>query len=198
MKKGDAAAFREFVEVHQARLYRTVATMVGNREDARDLTQEIFLKAFDGIGTFRGGSTLGTWLYRITVNLCIDHQRSLRARPAFAEFDETAAAEGTAENASDGAATPLGNVLRGETAVEVAAALDCLSPEHRAILVLREIDGLSYEELASVLGIGMGTVMSRLHYARAQMKKRLDASAVGREVSNVENVRFLDAVPKEA
>jgi RNA polymerase sigma-70 factor (ECF subfamily) len=201
VKKGDSAAFRAFVELYQGRLYRTVVTMVGNREDARDLTQEVFLKAFDGIDTFRGGSSINTWLYRIAVNLCIDHIRSRKSRPVHAGLDdEFEADDGAFRTASSGEEphSPLGNALKRERMEVISAALEELSLEHRSIIVLREIDGLSYDEIASVLGVGLGTVMSRLHYARAQLKKRLELLMSESEVPDEENAYFFRVATKEA
>lgn len=173
LKRGDPAAYREFVERHQARVYRTVASITGNREDARDITQEVFLKAFEAIGQFRGGSTINTWLHRISVNLCIDQIRTRKKWNQGNEYDFGDEFEDKTASIPDTGEDPLDTALKDETSTKVQGALQALSEDHRTILILREVEGMPYEEIAEVLGVGTGTVMSRLHYARSSLKKKM-------------------------
>jgi RNA polymerase sigma-70 factor (ECF subfamily) len=199
-RRGEPAAFRKIVESFQGRIFRTVAGMTGDREEARDLTQEAFLKAFEALDAFKGGSSLHTWLYRIAVNLCIDQLRGRRKRPLLFDPGDTCAEEGQAhERVPDpGAEDPLENALRREKAAAIQGALERLSPDHRAIIILREVEGLSYEEIAAVLRIGLGTVMSRLHYARAHLKDALASYVREGEGGDEETIRVLQPVPKKA
>ncbi|MFA6033727.1 MAG: sigma-70 family RNA polymerase sigma factor [Myxococcota bacterium] len=199
LRRGDPAAYREFVDAHQSRVYRTVVSMIGNREDARDVTQEVFLKAFEAVGSFRGGSSASTWLYRIAVNMCIDQMRSRRSKAQALEVDMVSE-EGEDETGrlpSDDE-DPLEDALRKETQKRIVEAMDDLSEEHRTVIVLREVEGMAYDEIAEVLGIGVGTVMSRLHYARGRMKKKL-RSFVGESEDRDEDAgNIYDSVSKNA
>ncbi|MBI5526958.1 MAG: sigma-70 family RNA polymerase sigma factor [Deltaproteobacteria bacterium] len=199
-RRGEPAAFREIVESFQGRILRTVAGITGDREEARDLTQEAFLKAFEALDAFKGGSSLHTWLYRIAVNLCIDQLRGRRKRPLLFDLYDPACEESPAHERmpDSGVEDPLENTLRREKAVAIQGALDQLSPDHRAIIILREVEGLSYEEIASVLGIGLGTVMSRLYYARAHLRDALASYVREGEGSDEETIRVLQPVPKKA
>ncbi len=146
--------------------------MLRERGAAEDLTQEVFLKAYRHLGNFQGASSFYTWLYRITTNLCIDQLRKSRR---FVEVElEDQAFEGSAEMV----AQPLGfDPARAfadrEIRERVLRALDMLSPNHRAAILLREAEGLSYEEIAETMGCSLGTVMSRLFHARKRMQAEL-------------------------
>ncbi len=173
-RRGDRDAFRELVERHFRRILAVATGMLRNREDALDIAQETFIKAHRSIRTFKGDATFYTWLYRITVNLCIDHQRREARSPIRSDAPGATGAEGEsgaprAAPASD----PFEQVTRREVGARVLAALDELTPEHRAVILLREIDGLSYEEISQVMQCAKGTVMSRLHYARRRLQHRL-------------------------
>lgn len=199
VKKGESVAFREFVEQYQSRVYRTVISMISNREDAKDITQEVFLKAFDAMESFRGGCSVNTWLYRIAVNLCIDQMRSQGSKPVMSCIDTIVEKEGEGDDSfMQSPENPLGNAIWVETIKSVSAALDELTPEHKAIIILREVDGLSYDEIAETLGIGMGTVMSRLHYARSQLRKRLEPLSKEREVPNEKTGNFFKVASRTA
>jgi len=201
VKKGESLAFREFVEQYQSRVYRTVISMISNREDAKDITQEVFLKAFDAMESFRGGCSINTWLYRIAVNLCIDQMRSQGSKPVMSCIDtiiEKETEDSKVDSYMVSPENPLGNAIWVETIKSVSAALEELSPEHKAIIILREVDGLSYDEIAETLEIGMGTVMSRLHYARSQLRKRLEPLSKEREVSNEKTGNFFKVASRTA
>ena len=195
-RRGEPAAFREIVAEYQARIFRTVVGMTGDPEEARDVTQEVFLKAFEALGAFKGDSSLHTWLYRIAVNLCIDQLRSRRKRVHITDLqgageDEAPAHEKLPDTGSE---DPLAGAIRREKAALLERALQALSPDHRSIILLREVEGLSYEEIASVLGIGLGTVMSRLHYARLKLRAALESFVKEGEGSHEEAVRFFEPV----
>jgi RNA polymerase sigma-70 factor (ECF subfamily) len=151
--------------------------MIKDAALAEDATQDVFVKAFRNFGRFRGESEVRTWLYRITVNICIDVMRKKGHGREDVEFDE-AVAHDTAE-ANIGAlgsrlgTNPQKSALRKELADKILSALEQVPPKHREILLLREIEGMSYEDLARTLDIPKGTVMSRLFHARLKMQKIL-------------------------
>lgn len=162
-RKGDAEAFRVLVERYQGRAYSIAYGVVGHREDALDIVQEAFLKAFRMLGGFRGESGFYTWFYRILVNLAIDFRR--KVRPVLLEAPDRL---GDAR-----ASNPVEEVHRGELRAAITAAIAALPPEQQAVIVLREIEGLSYAEIAEVEQVPIGTVMSRLFYARRKLQAAL-------------------------
>jgi RNA polymerase sigma-70 factor (ECF subfamily) len=174
-RAGDQAAFRRLVEKYQRRVYSMALGMVKDTDEARDIVQETFLKAYQHLSTFHGQAGFFTWLYRITMNLCIDRARR-KARVGKVEFDETA----DAEEAGDSGISPrrLGfdpaHALRDrEIREHLNEAMARLSPTHRAVLLLREVDGLAYRDIAEVMQCSEGTVMSRLFHARKRMQEML-------------------------
>ncbi|MBN2358599.1 MAG: sigma-70 family RNA polymerase sigma factor [Deltaproteobacteria bacterium] len=176
-KAGDRPAFTLLVQRYQKRAFAVAYGMLHNRDDALDVVQDAFVKVHKHIGAFQGNASFYTWLYRIVANLCIDVRRRRGRRPevAFEEAikpDETAAA-GVDVAPHHGEANPVDNLTRRELRREMGKALDGLSENHRLILLLREVEGLSYEDLARVLKISKGTVMSRLFHARKNMQKAL-------------------------
>ena len=171
---GDPSAYRGLVERYQSRVFALVVGMVRNREDARDLTQEAFVKAFNNLSRFRLESSFYTWLYRIAMNLAIDHLRKHKNRN-HSEFDEQIAArDGDGEVADAHLRESPRRVLeRKELQGRILEALDKLSPEHKQIILLQEVEGLSYTEIAETLEVAEGTVMSRLFYARRKLQQLL-------------------------
>ena len=171
-----ASAFRKLVERHQRRAFAIAVGLVRDENDAREIVQEAFLRVYRGLGTFEGGSSFFTWLYRIVTNLSIDLMRKPGRRAA--ELDETRSVEGESEgdlalvSRIDGA-DPIDVVRRKEMAARIQTALDALPSYHRAVILMREIDGLSYEEMAEAMGVSKGTIMSRLFHARQKMQKAL-------------------------
>jgi RNA polymerase sigma-70 factor (ECF subfamily) len=162
-RAGDRAAMREVYERYRRRIHSLVARIAGDQE-AEELTQEVFLKAFRGVDKFRGEAQLGTWLYRLAVNAALSHVgRSRDRRQASVERLETVAAP-TAPELNDG--DPR---LRGR----LEAALARLPAGYRAVMVLHDIEGLQHEEIAEVLGCSVGTSKSQLHKARARMRELL-------------------------
>lgn len=174
---GDKEAFRELVERYQRRVLAVVMGMLHDREAALEVTQETFIKAFRSIGRFKGDASFYTWIYRIAVNLAIDHQRREWRRPA---ADSTRnAGDGQTEDLldrigdEDPRADPFEATKDSELRARVLEAIDELTPDHKAVILLRELEGLSYEEISRVMQCSKGTVMSRLHYARKKLQARL-------------------------
>jgi len=171
---GDPSAYRGLVERYQSRVYALIVGMVRDREDARDLTQEAFVKAYNNLSRFRLESSFYTWLYRIAMNLAIDHLRKHKKRK-HSEFDEQIASQDSSGTLADAHTreSPRRAVERKQLQSSILLALDKLSPDHKQIILLREIEGLSYTEIAETLEIAEGTVMSRLFYARRKLQQLL-------------------------
>jgi RNA polymerase sigma-70 factor (ECF subfamily) len=192
-RAGEVGAFRQLVERHQRRAFALALGLVRDENDAREIVQEAFVRVYRSLEGFEGSSTFYTWLYRIVTNLSIDTLR--RAGRQTAEFDEERpeVAEGGEvdfpwmsryENSD-----PADGVRRGEIAARLQAALDDLPSYHRAVIVLREVDGLSYEEIAQALGVSKGTIMSRLFHARQKLQRALAdcyEEQVGRAAEDVD------------
>ena len=173
-QRGDTQAFNELVTRHRGRIYIMIYNMVHNEQDAWDLAQDGFFKAWKSIGKFRGQSSFYTWLYRIAMNLCIDWVRK-RQIEGGTEFDD-----GLEMRIEPGAAmipstmiAPHEKMERDEIRVRIDEAIGRLSPEHRSAILMREVEGMQYEEIAEVQKCSMGTVMSRLFYARKKLQTLL-------------------------
>ncbi|MBX3220486.1 MAG: sigma-70 family RNA polymerase sigma factor [Labilithrix sp.] len=176
-QQGDVAAFRRLVERHQRRAFAIALSLVRDENDARELVQDAFLRVFRGLNSFQGGSSFFTWLYRIITNLSIDLIRKPGRQladidEARFESDEAQEAEFPLLSRVDGS-DPVDVVRRREIAGRLQAALDALPPYHRGVIVMREIEGLSYEEMATAMGVSKGTIMSRLFHARQKLQKAL-------------------------
>jgi RNA polymerase sigma-70 factor (ECF subfamily) len=174
---GDEAAFSELVTRYQRKVYSIALGMVKNPEDAMDVAQDAFIKVHRYIGNFQGSSSFYTWLYRIVVNLCIDHLRR-KGNKAHMEYDERIGRQDQLPEAG----AVIGNRLdtnpskvqgRKELARHISAAVAELPEYHRAVIIMREIEGLSYEEMATATKVSKGTIMSRLHHARQKLKLSL-------------------------
>lgn len=176
--QGDKDAFRELVERYQRRVLAVVTGMLHNREAALDVTQETFIKAYRSIDGFKGDASFYTWIYRIAVNLAIDYQRREWRKPVIESLrggDEEGPAEEAVERArsEDPSVDPFEAAKDSELRSRLRAAIDELTPDHKAVILLRELEGLSYEEISRVMQCSKGTVMSRLHYARKKLQARL-------------------------
>lgn len=171
---GDHEAYRTLVNAYQNKVYGVAYGVIHNREDALDVAQDVFIKAFKKLRSFRGSSSFYTWLYRITVNMAIDHARKKR-QTVSVEYDDRILDEAPTEGAMRGARqpNPLETLKREELNETIMNAIMELPEEQRATVILREIEDLSYAEIASVLGCSIGTVMSRLHYGRKKLRTKL-------------------------
>jgi RNA polymerase sigma-70 factor (ECF subfamily) len=161
---GRPGAFDLIVERHRRAVYQLCYRFVGNHEDASDLSQDVFLRAYRGLAAFRGGSALSTWLYRIGVNLCLN--RVGRKTSPTESIDAQQHIDTRSESASE-------RVLREERGVQVRRAIALLPPKQRATLILRMYHELSHEQIAAVLGSSVGAVKANFFHALANMKKRL-------------------------
>jgi RNA polymerase sigma-70 factor (ECF subfamily) len=162
-RKGDLSAFEELYRQHAGRLYSVACRMVGNPSDAEDLLQEIFLAAHRKLDSFRGESALGTWLYRLAMNLCLDHLRSKTARSG----QLTSALDDERELAAAGSHALADQAL---TRMDLERALAQLPEGCRAAFVLHDIEGLEHREVAEALGIAEGTSKSQVHKARLRLR----------------------------
>lgn len=173
-RNGDLAAFRKLVERHQRRAYAIALGLVRDENDARDVVQEAFLRVYRGLEAFQGGSSFFTWLYRIVTNLSIDLMRKPSRRES--ELDESRELRDEADIpllARIDRSDPLDAVRRRQIAERIQSALDALPPYHRGVILMREIEGMSYEEMAAAMGVSKGTIMSRLFHARQKLQRAL-------------------------
>jgi RNA polymerase sigma-70 factor (ECF subfamily) len=170
---GRAEAFGVLVTRHQDAIYNLCWRVCGHREEARDLAQAAFLRAFQALGRFEAKCSFYTWLFRIAANLAISHRR--RRRPVLADrsLDDEPQHFGRGRPANDGQDDPVGRLERAETQRLVQSALAQLGDEHRLILVLRETEQMDYQQIGEVLGLPTGTVKSRIHRARVALRDRL-------------------------
>jgi RNA polymerase sigma-70 factor (ECF subfamily) len=173
-RHGDKKAFEELVERYQRKIVSVALGMVHNREDAIEIAQETFVKAFENLERFKGESSFYTWLYRIVVNRAIDFQRRERRRPTVGLEDSSGTGEGYEEILKEERLDdPYQRAEAHEVGDRVTEAINELTPDHKAVILLREVEGLSYDEISRVMQCSKGTVMSRLHYARKKLQKRL-------------------------
>jgi RNA polymerase sigma-70 factor, ECF subfamily len=173
-QRGDEQAFRSLVERYHRRVVQLALGMVKDADEAMDIAQETFVRVHRYLPSFKGDSSFFTWTYRIAMNLCLDAQRrKSRTERVDLGADDDAEIEAAMDPPSHALAGPQRQALNQELRGKIEEALSGLSENHRSILILREVEGLSYEELAKVLGIRKGTVMSRLFHARLKMQKKL-------------------------
>lgn len=176
-QNGDRHAFQTLMERHQRRIFNLCYGMVRNKADAADLVQDSFIKAYKSIERFRGNAKFYTWLYRISKNVCIDFLRKQNRR-TMVDFDDEIRREEPVDGDETLLPTPLGInpakvAGRKELLEQIEKALDTLSEDHREILILREIDGMAYKDIAETIDVSIGTVMSRLYHARKYMQDEL-------------------------
>ncbi len=173
VRAGDTDAFESLVLEHQNKVYSLALRMVGNEEDARDMAQEAFVRAYTSLAGFRGDSKFSVWLYRLTSNICIDFLRSRQRHQTVSLTYDTDDAEGGQLEIPDERFSPETGLERAELRDSVVRGLDSLSPEFRSILLLREIEGLTYEEIGRALDLEEGTVKSRIFRARKKLTEFL-------------------------
>ncbi|TWU37858.1 ECF RNA polymerase sigma factor SigW [Novipirellula aureliae] len=177
--KGDRTAFTRLVLLNQDRLFASMIQVTGSPDEAEEVVQEAFIRAFVKLDTFQRNSQFFTWLYRIAFNTALTRRRRRRARVSLDQFQEKSGIELSDERVQS-VDEPM---LQQERITMVRAAMDQLTDEHRAILVLREMEDRSYETIAEILDISIGTVRSRLSRARAQLKLSLEAIMKAEESS---------------
>ena len=182
----DESAFNELVVTYQRRVFALVFRMLGRRDEAEDLAQEVFVQVFKAIDQFRGESKLSTWIYRIAVNLCKNRTKYLSRRHVGRQDDVDALAERATFASAKGVS--VGDVSRPDELVEgmqlelvVKRAIAQIDPDFRTVLVLRDVEDLSYEEIAAITGLPDGTVKSRIHRGRVQLRALVE-KAMGEKV----------------
>ena len=175
-RAGDRAAFRALVERHQRRAFAIALGIVHDEHDAREIVQEAFLRVWKGLDRWQGDSAFFTWLYRIVSNLGIDVVRRPGRRAADRdvplELDDLGEADLPLVGRIDGG-EPFDHLRRREIAARLRAALDALPPYHRGVILMREVEGMSYDEMAQAMGVSKGTIMSRLFHARQKLQRAL-------------------------
>lgn len=177
---GDRGAFGDLVTRWQDRIYATVYRMVGDADDARDVAQDTFLRAWTNLRSFEGASSFGTWLHAIAINQVRTEmrRRSAAKRGAPVSLDALAAHhDGSAHDPPSPSPSPSDGAAVREDAARLRREIAALDPEHREVLVLREFRDLSYEDIAEVTGVPVGTVRSRLFRARTELRRRLEGSS---------------------
>jgi RNA polymerase sigma-70 factor (ECF subfamily) len=167
LRAGDAPAFEDLVMTYQHRVFGVALRMLGNRAEAEEVAQEAFVRAHRALGEFRGDAKLSTWLYAITSRLCLNRLASGERRMARQGEDALL-------RLSDAGPRPDAALERRELETALGRAIAELPEDRRIVVVLRDIEGLSYEEIAQVLELELGTVRSRLHRARAELKEKLE------------------------
>ena len=175
-QQGDNGAFEELLLLHQKKVYNLCLRMSANPDDALDLSQEAFLRAWRSLGQYQFEASFSTWLFRLTSNICIDFLRRKKRRQETSlteSYDDSD--EGAELSVPDAQPGPEQQAITNETKIELARAMEQLSPEHREILQLRVIEDLQYEQIADILGVRVGTVKSRLARARLSFRKILKA-----------------------
>ena len=186
LRARDERAFNELVELYGDRVYRLLYRMLGRKDEAEDITQEVFVQVFKAVDQFRGDAKVGTWIYRIAVNTCKNRTLYLARRHSGAEDELDVAAEtnglGQARGLTSGEAPEPEEMVQGlELEVIVKRCMQSLDPEFREVLVLRDVEDLSYEEIVEITGLPDGTVKSRLHRARAMLRAQVEAT-VGEKI----------------
>jgi RNA polymerase sigma-70 factor (ECF subfamily) len=168
-QKGDVAAYEELAAKYYRRIYMVILGIVHHREDALEVAQETFYKAFRNIKRFEGGSSFYTWVYRIAVNLAIDFQR--RQKRGAADLKENM--DEVVVEADTIGSDPFRELSDRELGDKLLNAINELTPDHKAVILMRAVEGLSYKEIGRIMGCSEGTVMSRLHYARKKLQEKL-------------------------
>jgi len=171
---GDVVAFDELVERYYGRIYGLIYNMTSNREDAEDLVQEVFVKAFASLPRFKGKSSFYTWIYRIAINKTINYRKKRNAKRTFSldQFDQEIKTDELYHDLTS-KGSPLRNLNLTELQKRLNKALQGLSEKHRAVVILHDMQGIPHETIAKMVGASVGTVRSRLFYARQQMQNEL-------------------------
>jgi RNA polymerase sigma-70 factor (ECF subfamily) len=168
-KKGHMGAFEELVARHRDKIYARALSMMRNEDEAMDLSQEGWVKSWQRLKQFQGESSFGTWITRIVINLCLDQLRRRKRQPTDSIEEMNEKSGGVERHMSVVMTNPTERLERGELRKKIDQALGQLSYEHRTVLILHEFEELEYKEVAEAMGCSIGTVMSRLFYARRKM-----------------------------
>lgn len=173
-QQGDVHAFDELVERYHGKIYGLTYNMTSNREDAEDLTQEVFIKAFQALPRFKGKSSFYTWLYRIAVNKTINYRKKRNRKRAMSldQFDQEIKLDDVYRDLTS-KGSPLRNLSLSELQKKLNEAMQNLSEKHRTVVVLHDMQGIPHEEIAKMVGASVGTIRSRLFYARRQLQAEL-------------------------
>jgi RNA polymerase sigma-70 factor (ECF subfamily) len=173
-QQGDIHAFDQLVERYHSKIYGLTYNMTSNREDAEDLTQEIFIKAYEALPRFRGKSSFYTWLYRIAINKTINYRKKRNRKRALSldQFDQEIKLDDVYHDLT-AKGSPLRHISLSELQIKLNEALQNLSEKHRTVVVMHDMQGIPHEEIAKIVGASVGTVRSRLFYARRQMQSEL-------------------------
>ena len=173
-QRGDTQAFEELVSRYHGKVYGLVYGMARNEQDAHDLCQETFIRAWQSLERFRGQSSFYTWLYRIATNLTIDMVRRKQRAP-FVDVETRLGSDSDEVRRPEAVTTnmPSDDAQRSDIREAIDRALEQLTPEHRAVVLLKDFEGLEYKEIAKIVGCSAGTVMSRLFYARRHLQRLL-------------------------
>ena len=172
-QKGDVQAFRQLVERYEDRIYGLACSILGDREVAKDAAQEAFIRVYRALGKFEGRSSFYTYLYRITTNVCLTFAQREQRRPDSVSIEGMQEASNMALDRFLGTDKPENDIERIGLREEIQKVLEHLSPDHRAVVILKDIEDLSQEEIADVLDVSVGTVKSRLSRARARLRDLL-------------------------
>ena len=173
-KIGDTAAFDKLVNLYHSRIYTLTYQMTSNREDAEDLTQEIFMKAFEALPRFKGRSSFYTWLYRIGINKTINYRKKRnRNRPLSLDAMEQEVKQDESYHDLSSKDSPLRNLSLSELQLKLNEAMQRLSEKQRTVVVMHDMQGMPHDEIAKVVGVSVGTIRSRLFYARRQLQADL-------------------------
>lgn len=168
-QKGDVAAYEELAVKYYRRVFMVILGMVHHRDDAMEVAQETFYRAFKNIRRFKGGSNFYTWVYRIAVNLAIDFQR--RQKRSLMDLKENM--DEVVVDPETSGSDPFREVHDRRLGEKLLGAINELTPDHKAVIVMRAVEGLSYKEIGRIMGCSEGTIMSRLHYARKKLQEKL-------------------------
>ena len=168
-QNGDVAAYEDIAAKYYRRVFMVILGVVHDRDDAMDVAQETFYRAFKNIKRFKGGSNFYTWIYRIAVNLAIDLQRRKKRSSVDLKEDMDEVIVETEASGND----PFRELHDRRLGEKLLRAIDELTPDHKAVIVMRAVEGLSYKEIGRIMGCSEGTIMSRLHYARKKLQEKL-------------------------
>ncbi len=169
--KGDMQSFEELIYQYEKKVYNVALRVFKNPEDAKDISQDVFIKIYKNLDKFDNKSSFSTWIYRITTNTCIDELRKRKGKETVSIDNDIEDDEGRFKREfADNEPTPEEKVISKEGESEIIKSMNTLSDEHRTIIVMRDIEGLSYTEISEIIGVSIGTVKSRISRARLQLK----------------------------